>query len=155
MSIFATFRIGVLVCASSVTAACGSPATGPTPSNFTGLPWAGVVDVSVTCGSETMTAEADFYEEFFLEGPNQLSAPPVSSQSLGCPLDFTVSGDTATISNAPAICAIPWGGGMLAGTLTSGTMTSSDGSHLSGSQSGTTQLSGSCTFVTAIKAVRF
>jgi hypothetical protein len=79
-------------------------------------------------------------------------------------LDFTVSGDTAVLSNGPILCQLSTSGAAAAAesmpmiefpwTISSFTL-SSDGYHLSGTASGLAMLNGvTCTLSQTISATR-
>jgi len=96
-------------------------------SNFEGAAWTGTLTETVSCGDAGTSTGAPS-ESFDL-------VPTASGFSFtdknGCTLDFTVSGSTATLSNAPVVCSVSTDAGSIREQFTSVTLTSTDGHHLS------------------------
>jgi hypothetical protein len=107
----------------------GSPQT----NNFLGAPWSGTEAVSFVCGDG-----GAFSGNQALSGVS--FQPTVSgirtTDKTGCVYDFAVSGDTATLV-APVVCTIRTDAGIQTQRITSATLTSSDGHHMTGELRGT------------------
>ena len=102
--------------------------------------------VSITCGASTEDEpSAATGMTYTAQGASGFTG----TDNDGCTFDWTVSGDTATLSNAPVTCT------KQPETITAFTLTTSDGKHLSGMASGTA-MSGatSCTFTVMLTATR-
>jgi hypothetical protein len=123
------------VLAAALAAACGS-GTGSTGSgttnldNFRGAAWNGTLNVTITCpGSAPLSGPSP--------GAIQLSSGTGAdlqyASSAGCFFQFNVSGNTATLSNAPVSCSTSSGGV----TFTSYTLTTNDGHTMTASLGGT------------------
>jgi hypothetical protein len=104
------------------------------PSNFLGTPpWSGTEVLSLVCGDAGM-----FRLPQSLSG---ISFMPTASgfsytDTSGCMFDFAVSGNTATLV-APVTCMIHTDSGTQTEYISSATLTSSDGHHLTGQFTGT------------------
>jgi hypothetical protein len=128
-----------------VLAGCGSSSSDDADrAHFTGAEWMVTGTQMTTCGTGPAESDSLSTEFAFLNngsGIDYLSAA-------GCRFEFSVSGDTATLSNAPVSCTdTPSTGDTVEVTFTTYTMTTSDGEHLTVDQTGTV-VSGptTCTF---------
>jgi hypothetical protein len=169
----APFLVGVLLLAG-----CSSSGPSANVNNFTGVAWSGTVTTTVDCGDAGALAlgacppacpdptTAGLFALFLPAGPSQFSYQlPTgcgSNQAQALLLHFTVSGDTATLSDGPIQCELgtegeaaareamssiefPW-------TVSSFTL-SSDGRQLSGTASGLAMLNGlTCTLSETLSA---
>ena len=146
---------------------CSSSAQSDHVNNFTGVAWSGTVTTTVDCGDAGALAlgacppacpeptSTGLFALFSQIGPSDFSYQPAfpcsSNQAQALLFDFTVEGETATLSNGPILCELttdgaaatreampeiefPW-------TVSSFTL-SSDGRQLSGTASGTAVLDG-------------
>jgi hypothetical protein len=137
-------------------AGCSSPPSssispsdaGANLTNFTGKPWSGTATITATCLSGTSSQPTTI--QFTSQGTDLTYA------SDGCGAVLSVSGDTATLINAPVTCAIRTtdaGTSML--TINALTFTTSDGTHLKGSASTAIFLGAeSCRYMELISASR-
>jgi hypothetical protein len=136
-----------------VLAGCGGSSTSAADlAEFTGADWSGTLTTSFNCAGKTLTANDALTGGFTAQGADGVT----HTSSNGCVYDFTVSGDTATLSNAPVVCSTTSStGAAVALSVTSYTITTSDGMHLTGSTSGTaTSGAVSCTFTGTLTATR-
>jgi hypothetical protein len=109
---------------------------------FTGTTWSGTNTIAETCGGATATHVESFTVQFSPNGDNGIDYPSKD----GCVFDFTVSGDTATLSNAPVTCSGMFGdAGVETYTVTTFTLTT-DGHSLTGTSTYTGMGVDSCTF---------
>ena len=135
---------------------CGSPSSassadcgadsGADLSNFTGAAWTGTTKLTTMCGaSAPFSLTEPFGATFTAQCPSGLSYTSIGG---GCTFEFSVSGSTATLTNGPVMC--------FEFTYQDYTLTSSNGSQLSASVSGTfsTDDGGSCSFTVTIMATR-
>jgi hypothetical protein len=107
----------------------GGADSGPSLADFTGAPWVGTQTTVTTCGSlAPLTTNSSYYVVLNAAGPTGLT---FTSQA-GCVFDFTVSGNTATLSDAPVMCSVSTDGGVVMLSYLGYTLTS-DGVHLTGS----------------------
>jgi hypothetical protein len=153
---------GMIVAASALPlAACsGGNSSSPssdtisTPENFTGTTWKGTSVFTASCSGFAPSTTTDSYSETFVaEGSG------IALQG-GCTVTFSVSGNTASLSNAPH-CVGPYGdGGAEAFAYAAYTLTSADGHTLTGTNSGTLDYGYAdagftdCTFTNTIMATR-
>ncbi|HTB77901.1 MAG TPA: hypothetical protein VK762_31865 [Polyangiaceae bacterium] len=110
-------------------------------------------------GTETTTVTCEDGESGTSSEPSMLTfgveGSGVEYTSGGCTLVFSVTGDTATLSNVPFTCTETVNGSMADLTFTTYTLTSSNGTTLSGSASGTGMLEGvTCTFTVTLMSSR-
>jgi hypothetical protein len=144
-------------------AGCSSGATRPTgdlsdgdvttndSTNFFGS-WTGMETVTVMCdGSAPDTASSGLTLTLVASG-SDLTYTSVT----GCVFDFTVSGDTATLSNVPLTCSDTTDAGVaVVTTITSYTLSTSDGQHLTGTFDSTAMADGiSCPTSVTFSATR-
>ena len=111
----------------------GSPAACSGVSCFVGATWNASQIETIMCQGGRMETSSPMATQWPLEANGSGFSYTDSS---GCMLDFTVSGDTATLSNGPVTCQGSADGGISL-TFSSGTLTSSDGHHLTGDIRGT------------------
>jgi hypothetical protein len=135
-------------------AACGgSSGAVVDTSNFTGTAWSGTETFSATCGSlPAISLNSAFSGTFSAEGSDGVTY----STSNGCRFDFTVAGDTATLSNGPVTCSYTTSlGAAVVLSITSFALTTSDGAHLSGTLAATATSGGSnCTVSGTVSGTR-
>jgi hypothetical protein len=116
-------------------AACGgSDSTGKDLSKFTGAAWNIQLTTTITCPLVSPFTQSGSTTTAFTPGSNadlQVTLMP------GCVLQLDVSGNTATVANAPVTCSISAGGLSGTATLASGKATTSDGHNLSFDAAGT------------------
>ena len=120
-------------------------------SRFVGAPWKGTDSRVTTCGGATSTSK----------GPVSLSLRS-NGQGLtfktaaGCVFDFTVAGDTASLSNAPVSChVLESDGTAVLHTVTSYTLQTADGRQMTGEVQGTDSSPGrDCSFTSAANYTR-
>ena len=99
-------------------------------SNFTGAAWTGTDVFTTICNGATNTQTSSDSVTFVAEGAGVALAG-------GCTVDFSVSGDTATLSNVPH-CVQPYGDAGAEAFLYQGyTFTTTDGHNLTGADNGT------------------
>jgi hypothetical protein len=121
-------RLFGLAAAIGVLAGCGGGGPATKLSNFTGTPaWAVQLTASGTCddgssGSQTGSGEIAFTSS----AANELEY----TNTTGCAFKFNVSGNTATLSNAPVKCSITSNGQVLSYSFSSYTATTTDGHSL-------------------------
>jgi hypothetical protein len=96
-------------------------------SNFIGGTWSGTGTLNITCGTSTTTSAWPFGATFVAQGP-----AAITYSWEGCTFDFAVSGDLATLSDAPLACSSP-NAGLVYQTFTA----TSDGVHMNVSVSAT------------------
>jgi len=144
--------VGIVACGSGKSGGSGG-AGGGVPkadlTNFTGQAWSGTQSTSGTCngnGSQPYNPTS-----FIAKGSDGLTF----TSAAGCLFDFSVSGDEATLSNAPVVCSTTSNGGAVVFNYTEFTMTSSDGAHLTALLAGTLKEGGkTCSFKTTVSAQR-
>jgi hypothetical protein len=108
---------------------------------FTGAAWTGTKTDTERCGGTTVTRTESLSLQFDTNGDSGIEYRSVD----GCLFDFTVSGDTATLSNAPVTCsAMPADAGVETYTVTSYTLTT-DGHSLTGTSASTDMGVDNCT----------
>lgn len=96
--------------------------------NFEGTAWNGQLTTVVTCpGSQPQSQVSSFAVQF---SPGN-GADLEYNSGAGCIFRFNVSGNTASLSNAPVSCASSVGGVPVTATFTSYTATTADGHSLS------------------------
>ncbi|HLK37309.1 MAG TPA: hypothetical protein VKU41_11195 [Polyangiaceae bacterium] len=111
----------------------GSPAACSGVSCFVGATWNASQVETITCDN----GRGDTSTPMATQWPLEANGSGFSyTDASGCMLEFTVSGDTATLSNGPVTCQGSADGGA-ALTFSSGTLSSSDGHHLTGDIRGT------------------
>jgi hypothetical protein len=135
---------------SSSSSASSSSSSDPL-ANFVGGAWSGSEATTATCGDAgALTGSKSI----------SLSFQPTASgftftDASGCTWSFTVSGDTATLAGAPETCSIDSDAGTQVLTLSTGTLTTSDGHQLTGQFTGTeTQGATTCAVVGSFTLTR-
>jgi hypothetical protein len=133
----------------------GNGATAAELANFEGdTPWVGTITSTITCAGQTSTGAGQVDLVFSPLGASGLTYTLSASEG-GCVFDFTVSGDTATLSNGPVNCASSTDAGVVDFSYTSLTFTTTDGHNLSGTGAATASQDGvSCSDSAAIAATR-
>jgi hypothetical protein len=118
--------------------------------NFLGT-WTGTDTVTVMCDggiTESTNGTVSF-------GLSESGSGLTYTSVTGCVLDFTVSGDTATLSNAPVTCSDTTDAGTVVTTVTSYTLSTSDGQHLTGTYDTVEMIDGiDCTGPVTFSATR-
>jgi hypothetical protein len=130
------FAAAILALAPS--AGCGSAAPATNLAHFTGPPqWDGSLSSTGTCsnGSTLPIIPKQGQFTFVSNAANEIEY----TTSDGCLFKFNVSLDTATLSNAPVKCSTVILGASIALTFTQYTATTTDGHHLTGTVSYSTQ----------------
>ena len=111
--------------------------------NFQGATWSGTGNQVTTCSGQP-PANSSGSVSFALSAGS--GADLQYSSTAGCLFKFNVSGNTASLANAPVTCSTVSGGVTVTITITSYTLTTSDGHNLSFSNGGTASASGTtCT----------
>ena len=105
-------------------------------SNFEGATWTGTLTETISCADAGMKTATPSESIALVPTASGLSY----TDKNGCMFDFTVSGSTATLSNAPAACTASTDAGSTDAQYTSVTLTSADGHHM------TVNLQGSVTW---------
>jgi hypothetical protein len=101
--------------------------------NFVGAPWSGSEGVTLACGDAgTRTGSKSFSTSF-----QSTSSGLTFTGANGCSWSLTVSGDTATLASTPETCDIAQEAGTEVVSLSAGTLTTSDGHHMTGQLTGT------------------
>jgi hypothetical protein len=145
------FLSGVVLCIG-----CSSSSSSPSANlnNFTGAAWSGTATTTFNCRDAGSTLPASGSTSFVLSasGSNGLTYTTMD----GCVFDFTVSGDTATLSNAPVTCSLSTDAGIaVVLDVSNYTLSTSDGQHLAGTASGTGMVGGiSCNLSQTLSATR-
>jgi hypothetical protein len=155
---------------------CGSSNNHGGQSNFTGTIWTGTETTTTLCGSDGLTTSFNAWTVAFAAQGSGIAF----ASAAGCTFDFSVSGDTATLSNGPVVCSntssaaagtgppvsTEGGEGPVApeqlpeeASFMTYTVTSTDGRHLTAIANGTvmqggTTCLGTITFTDAITATR-
>jgi hypothetical protein len=82
----------IATCVAPLAIACSSSSSTAAPdlTKFTGAPWSGSVAVTIVCGGASNTQNYSYSVTFAAQGPG-------ITTTTGCTLDFSVSGDTATL----------------------------------------------------------
>jgi hypothetical protein len=128
--------IGIIL---ALAAGCGGSDTGGDGStknlaNFQGSTWSGTTTTTLTCpGSPAQTGNTGFTVAF---SPGTGADLQYTSQA-GCTYKFNVSGNTASLSNAPVTCSTIAGGTTINLAWTSYSVTTSDGHNLTFTAAGT------------------
>jgi hypothetical protein len=117
---------------------------------FTGATWSGTNTITQTCGGATVTRTVAISVQFYGNGGTGIYYPSKD----GCVFDFTVSGDTASLSNAPVTCSATGDAGVETYTVTAYTVTTSDGHSLTGTSTSTGMGVANCTLTADIKLAR-
>lgn len=149
--------VGVVFIGLASLAACGSGSNSnesnssdPEVSNFTGTPWVGTIAETIDCDGVSTMLNSEYSVVFTASGSGLTL---VTTQ--GCAFDFTVSGDTASLSNGPLTCSVAEEAGVEQVTITSYSLQSPDGHNLRGSTDETATLGTlQCTATTQITATR-
>jgi hypothetical protein len=119
---------------------------------FLGAAWNAVQTTQVSCLGAPPQSSTDAVSILFSPGTGadlQYASPA------GCTYQFNVSGDTASLSNAPVTCSTSFGGVPVTLTWTSYTATTSDGHNLTLMSAGTVSFSGQlCPFSITGSATR-
>jgi hypothetical protein len=143
--------IALVVC--DLMVGCGGSTRSPDLSKWIGAPWIGTETSQSTCPNPTTGAELTgmvVSDEFAADGTAGFTATFDE-----CDFSFTVSADTATLSNGPVICSETVGGVTVAAKFTSYTLTTSDGAHLMGTGEATAVDDGmTCQYSVTITATR-
>ncbi len=127
---------------------CGSSSSSADGA-FTGASWVGTETTMVACDGQSDTSSEPSMITFGAEGSG------IEYTSGGCTFAFSVTGDTATLSNVPFTCTETANGSMTDLTFTTYTLTSSNGTALSGSATGTGMVDGvACTFTVMLTSSR-
>ncbi len=95
-------------------------------SNFEGATWTGTLTATLSCGDAGTATSTSSETVTFVPTATGFSY----TDKNGCTLDFTVSGSTATLSNAPVTCSVSTDAGSSEVQYTSATLTSADGHNL-------------------------
>jgi hypothetical protein len=122
--------------------------------NFIGGSWSGTETTTGTCAGAT---PGTTYEPIGLAFVVQGSGISYTSTlTTGCTFDFSVSGDTATLSNGPVTCGTAGADGATAEvTYSTYTLTTTDGQNLTGAFTVTGKSGGTnCTSTGTITAMR-
>jgi hypothetical protein len=131
-----------LIAVAVAIASCGGSSS--TPSNFTGAAWSVTLTTTLDCGGQT-TSDSQSTAIVFTENNSDIGY--VSND--GCDYQFALSGDTATLTNAPVTCsALASDGSTLLLNIDSYTATCADGHHLTIVASGTVTDSGATCDIT-------
>ena len=101
--------------------------------NFQGATWSGTINTSVNCSGTTTPGSGSFSVAFSAGSGADLQY----TSGAGCLFKFNVSGNTASLSNGPVSCSVTTANGTVTTTVTSYTVTTSDGRNLSFTFSGT------------------
>jgi hypothetical protein len=139
MRITARFTLACVILLAACVGSEGN-STGSGLSDWTGAEWSGTETDTFTCGTTQSTSSDSYGTTFFASGSNGLTF----TSKAGCTFDFTVSGDTAALSDGPVTCSVDNDAGAFVLSYTSYTFTTSDGLHLSGTIT-FTQMSGGVT----------
>jgi hypothetical protein len=120
--------------------------------NFLGAAWNALLTTTVSCPGALPLTSTDQVLIVFSPGSGadlQYTSP------IGCTYQFNVSGNTASLSNAPVTCSTLFGAVPVTLTWTSYTATTSDGHNLNLMSAGTASLSGQvCSFSITGSATR-
>ncbi len=124
-------------CIVLLAAACGSSSTAGSNtssalSHFIGN-WAATVHTTLSCGDSVGQGDPSITITLVAGSGADLE----SASDDGCVFKFRVSGNTATLSNAPVSCNAAFAGLRGTTTVNDYTLTTSDGHHASTSRSGT------------------
>jgi hypothetical protein len=95
-------------------------------SNFEGAAWTGTLMETASCGDAGMATSTPSESVTLVPTASGFSF----TDKNGCTLGFTVSGSTATLSNAPVTCHVSTDAGVSEVQYTSVTLTSTDGHAL-------------------------
>jgi hypothetical protein len=118
---------------------------------FTGSEWTGTETDIQTCGASSKTYTGTWLVAF---EPNGASGIKYTSED-GCIFEFNVVGDTATLSDGPVMCTAKLEAGTDVSIFNTYTVSTSNGSTLSGAQTSTSTLDGlSCSYKETITATR-
>jgi hypothetical protein len=122
-------------------------------SNFTGA-WSGTFTTTVDCEDGGIISGPD--SETGSIGLSASGSSGLTYASMdGCVFDFSVSGDTATLSNAPVTCSLATDAGAIVLMYTSYTLSTPDGQHLTGTVTANGTEGGfSCTLSETLSATR-
>jgi hypothetical protein len=135
-------------------AGCGGGDSGGTKNlaNFQGATWNGQLTSTVTCPGSAPQTSASGYAVVFSPGTG---ADLQYASQAGCIFQFNVSGNTASLSNAPVSCSTNANGTNVTLAWTTYTVTTSDGHSLNISGAGTgTALGQTCPFTQTGSAAR-
>ena len=135
-------------------AGCGGSDSSPTKNlaNFLGAAWNGQTSVTVTCPGSAPQSQSAAFAVAFTAGTD--ADFQYTSQG-GCFYKFNVSGNTASLSNAPVSCTTTVNGTTVTTTWSSYTLTTSDGHNLSITTSGSgAALGQTCPFTQTGTATR-
>jgi hypothetical protein len=136
-------------------AACGgSDGGGSTKNlaNFEGATWNGQFTTTVTCPGSAPQNSGAIYAVVFSPGTG---ADLQYGTQTGCVYKFNVTGNTASLSNAPVSCTSSSGGTSVTATWTSYSATTSDGHNLSFTAAGSgSALGQTCPFTQTGTATR-
>jgi len=135
------------------TAACsGSSSPPPVDLNdFTGAAWTFTDTVTESCDAGTGLQNGSSTVTLVASGSSGLTYTSAN----GCAFDFTVSGDTATLSNGPVTCSGTSGSLTAVTSFTSFTLSTSDGAHMTGMAGGTVTVGGiECPFSATVSGTR-
>src|SRR5947208_15528844 len=113
-------------------ASSGGGSSSSAVSKFIGN-WAATVHTTRTCGDSVGQGDSSVTIQLAAGSGADLE----STSSDGCVFKFRVSGDTATLSNAPVSCNAAFAGLRGTTTVNDYTLTTSDGHHANTSRSGT------------------
>jgi hypothetical protein len=120
--------------------------------NFLGATWNGTTTVTVTCPGSAPNTQGAAFALAFTAGTD--ADFQYTSQG-GCFYKYNVSGNTASLSNAPVSCTTTANGTTVTTTWSSYTLTTSDGHSLSINTAGTgTALGQTCPFTQTGTAAR-
>jgi hypothetical protein len=120
-------------------------------SNFEGGTWTGTLTQTLSCADAGTSTDTASQSMTFVSAASGFSY----TDKTGCMLDFTVSGSTATLSNAPATCSVSTDAGSAGLQYTSATLATTDGHHMTGQAAGTVTEGGlSCTFTDTVSLTR-
>jgi uncharacterized membrane protein YgcG len=112
----------------------GSSDSGTDPlANFVGTPWSGSQVATVTCGDAGAYTTSKSVSRSFQSTASGLTV----TDQRGCSWSLSVSGNTATLASTPQTCSIPSDAGTELLSLSTSTLTTSDGHHMTGQFVGT------------------
>jgi hypothetical protein len=114
------------------TLGASNPNPGANPNNWLGSAWNGSVSTIVSCSGQAQQSANTAYTVTFSKSSD---ADFQYTSGAGCTYKFKVSGNTASLSNAPVSCSA--NGTTVTATWTAYTLNTSDGHSLTISASGT------------------
>lgn len=144
--------LSALVLASDLGCGSGGGGSSNKLANFQGTVWNGTITTTVTCSGAAPQSGQSPYAVAFSQGTDadlQYTSPA------GCVYKFSVSGNTASLSNPPVTCSATFNGVIVTSSWTSYTVATSDGHNLSINAGGSgTTFGATCPFTQSGNATR-